>query len=441
MCVSSSYNENCLYGYWNQKSRECMDCYGVEQCELLYECLNCSDSSRSAYLQDCANCSSSFFLKDCRGCTSCFGCYGLRSKSYHWKNEPLAKEEYEKRFSEFVFSRENIEKEREALRALGEKFPHKNYHGKNNINSTGDYIEDTKESRGVFNSRYTEFLSYCQDAWWSKDSMDATEVFSELGYELEGVSVKSCIAMTKSVSIFDSYCSELCSNSHDLFGCVGIIKSEYAILNRRYEKDEYHKLVEKIIAHMMQTGEWGEFFPARMSLFAYNETVAQDYFPLAESEATARGMRWYSRRDRDYTVTLHATDIPETIQETSNSIVNETIECISQKDAESKNKYLNCATAFRITPAEFALYQKMNMPIPQKCAPCRRQDRMELRNPRKLWHRQCTCAGGKSENGVYANQTPHFHGFSHCPNEFQTSYSPEWPEIVYCESCYQLEVL
>ncbi len=27
-----------------------------------------------------------------------------------------------------------------------------------------------------------------------------------------------------------------------------------------------------------------------------------------------------------------------------------------------------------------------------------------------------------------------------CPNEFETSYAPERPEIVYCEKCYQQEV-
>jgi hypothetical protein len=36
---------------------------------------------------------------------------------------------------------------------------------------------------------------------------------------------------------------------------------------------------------MKSTGEWGEFFPLSLSLFGYNETVAQDYFPLAQEEA------------------------------------------------------------------------------------------------------------------------------------------------------------
>ena len=35
---------------------------------------------------------------------------------------------------------------------------------------------------------------------------------------------------------------------------------------------------------MKSTGEWGEFFPHEMSPFGYNETVAQEYFPMTEDE-------------------------------------------------------------------------------------------------------------------------------------------------------------
>jgi len=51
------------------------------------------------------------------------------------------------------------------------------------------------------------------------------------------------------------------------------------------------------------------------------------------------------------------------------------------------------------------------------------------------------CAGTKSSNGVYANTVKHFHGDQPCPNEFETTYAPGRPEIVYCEKCYQSEVV
>ena len=444
MLVSSEYCENCLYGYWNNKARECVDCYSVEQAELLYESLNCTNCSRSAYLEDCVDSTGSYFLKDCKGCASCFGCYGLRNKSHYWHNEQLSKDEYERRRRDFVFSRTNIGKEREALRDLEERFPHKYYRGKNIINSSGDYIQDTKNTYLAFNCRDVEYLRYCQDVWRSKDSLDCTEAYAELSYESEGVIANGSIGITKGFPVFNSYYSELCFNVHDVFGCVGVRKAEYCILNRRYDKAEYEHLRDKIIAHMRETKEWGEFFPAENSLFAYNETVAQDYFPLNEGEVRVRGLRWYRRDERDYKVTLKPGDIPQTIGEASDAILNETIGCVSQEDPQARAKYLNCATAFRITPMELELYRKMNMLIPQKCSVCRRQDRMALRNPRKLWQRSCQCKGGGSEKGIYKNAVEHFHGAppagGPCPNSFSTTYAAEREEVVYCEQCYQSEL-
>jgi hypothetical protein len=51
-------------------------------------------------------------------------------------------------------------------------------------------------------------------------------------------------------------------------------------LNKQYTKEEYEKLLPKIIAHMKKTGEWGEFFPISISPFNYEETPAMDYYPL-----------------------------------------------------------------------------------------------------------------------------------------------------------------
>ncbi|MBI4225436.1 MAG: hypothetical protein HY617_03840 [Candidatus Sungbacteria bacterium] len=440
MCVSTAYSENCLYGYWLDKTRESVDCYDILQSELLYESLNSINCSRSAYLEDCADTTTSYFLKDCRGCTSCFGCYGLRNKSYCWKNEQLTREEYEKRLSEFVFSRANIQKEKILLVELAMRYPHKSYHGRNTLHSVGDYIHDIKNSFAVFHASEAENLRYCQDTNYSKDSIDCTEAWVELGYENEGVTAQSSIGVTKSVQVLNSFYSELCTNSHDLFGCVGLKKAEYCIFNKQYTKEEYAALLEKIIAHMKETKEWGEFFPATRTLFAYNETVAQDYFPLTKTDVLSKGMRWYERPERGYGITLRPEDIPETIGDTNESILEKVIGCVSQDDPGAKEKNLHCTTAFRILPEELAFYRKMNMPIPAKCPACRRQDRMAMRNPRKLWRVHCHCSGQKSANGIYANASSHVHGLNQCPNEFETSYAPERKEIIYCEECYQAEM-
>ena len=77
-------------------------------------------------------------------------------------------------------------------------------------------------------------------------------------------------------------------------------------------------------------------------------------------------------------------------------------------------------TAFRILPEDLKFYRRMNLPLPRLCPNCRHYQRLKQRNPLKLWHRKCMKEG--------------------CTNEFETSYAPNRPEIVYCEKCYQQEV-
>lgn len=43
---------------------------------------------------------------------------------------------------------------------------------------------------------------------------------------------------------------------------------------------------------MISTREWGEFFPHEFSPFGYNETVAQEYFPMTEGEVRTKGWNW-----------------------------------------------------------------------------------------------------------------------------------------------------
>lgn len=214
-----------------------------------------------------------------------------------------------------------------------------------------------------------------------------------------------------------------CNTSDNIFGCVGLRRKQYCILNKQYSKSDYDTLVPKIIEHMKTTAEWGHFSPATLSPFCYNETVAQEYFPLTKSEALAQGYRWKDPETRNYAVTKTWSVLPETIAEAGDAILQDTISCQHQGTCNE-----NCATAFKITPQELQFYQRMNLPLPRLCSSCRHYQRFRKRNPLKLWHRTCMC------------EQTHPHHTGACPNEFETSYALDRPEIVYCEPCYQAEV-
>ena len=58
-------------------------------------------------------------------------------------------------------------------------------------------------------------------------------------------------------------------HSKDIFGCIGAIRAQYCILNKQMDKDSYIAKKQKIINHMLETGEYGEFFPTSLSPFGY----------------------------------------------------------------------------------------------------------------------------------------------------------------------------
>ena len=54
---------------------------------------------------------------------------------------------------------------------------------------------------------------------------------------------------------------------------------------------------------------YGEFFPSELSPFCYNETIAQEYFPLTKEEATEQGYKWKEKEERNYNIDIKTKDI------------------------------------------------------------------------------------------------------------------------------------
>ncbi len=187
---------------------------------------------------------------------------------------------------------------------------------------------------------------------------------------------------------------------------------------------------------MKETGEWGEFFSPSVSPFAYNETAAMEWFPLKKDEAISRGYRWKEEEKRNYTITKKPEELPDSIAEVGDEILNEIIGC---EHARPPTGGCNekCTTAFKIVPNELNFYKKFSAPLPTLCPNCRHYSRMARINPPKLLKRKCMCGG----QNAYPNTSKHFHGEVACPNEFETSYAPDRPDIVYCEACYNSEIV
>ena len=164
------------------------------------------------------------------------------------------------------------------------------------------------------------------------------------------------------------YCS---SGSEHLFGCVGLRNKQYCIFNKQYTKEEYEKLVPRIIAQMNEvpyrdkkgmTYRYGEFFPPELSPFAYNETIAQEYFPLTKEEALEKGYAWKDPKTLQYGITMAAEKIPDHIKDIDDSILKEIIGC-----AHGGQCAEGCTAAFKVIPQELKFYQTANLPLPRLC--------------------------------------------------------------------------
>lgn len=444
------WNENVCYSKIMAKCKDSYDVYSGNKLELAYENINCNECYRVSFSKNTTACTDSAFLLDCRGCSNCFGCVNLRNKSYYFFNQPCTKEEYAEKLSSIDRgSFHALEEIKARVRAFQHNFPRHFAHLVNSPNSTGEMLTDCKNSVWCFDCfEGAEDCRYMKNGGWGlKDSeVGHGAGLGDLMDEVAdtGIGTSRVFATVVLRNGHDIKYAFDCHGVHDLFGCVGVRNKSYCILNRQYSKEEYEALMPRVIAHMNEMPytdakgrvyRYGEFFPPEISPFAYNESAAQEYFPLTKEQAIAHGYEWRDTDTKNYEVTIKSQDLPNHIKDIPDFILKETIGCMHGGKCSDQ-----CAMAFRIIPQELEFYRKMNFPIPRLCFNCRHAQRQKQRNPLMLWRRPCQCAGLHSDNNIYQNQTQHSHASAHCPNEFETSYAPDRPEIVYCEQCYQAEI-
>ncbi|MBI4239439.1 hypothetical protein HY620_00425 [Candidatus Uhrbacteria bacterium] len=410
LLFNSGYCEDTMYSRGLKDCRDTVDAYFGIDMERCYETVNVQKSSGVIFSRNVTNCVDSWFLESCVDCINCFGCVNLRHKSYYWFNEQLIEDEYERRLAEIKGSYHKLCEMQKKFEKFVHQFPHRENNNMKSEDCTGDYIFESKGLRDCYEIIGGESCKYMFATKCIKDSYDILGN----GY---GELFLDCVATGHANHVIGSYWVE---NSHDceycLFthssdnciGCDGLKKGSFCILNKQYTEEEYHILREKIVNELKRDGEYGLFFPSHIAPFAYNESVAQDYMPLTKEEVLAQGYRWQD--DLPMTTgkeTVSTGSLPDHIASVTPAITKEVLACDQ------------CKRNYKITPQELSFYQKMSLPIPRLCFHCRHIDRIKRRGPMKLFNRNC----------------------AKCQKQISTTFAPDRPEIVYCESCYQQEVV
>jgi hypothetical protein len=422
LVFGGDFNEDCAYSTFCFYSKNVYDTYWTDKSELCYENIDTENNHKVFFAQYARDNADSSFIYDGVNLNNCLGCVNLRNKSYCIFNEQYTKEEYLEKVREFdLGSYSKLQEFKNKFNEFKLQFPHRYAQIIKSPGSTGNNIQNCKNAVNCFDAHgEAEDLKNAFIVGWGLGdarNCDHAGHKSELVYD-SLATFSNCSRVKFSFMTSSSHDITYCYNCHssnNLFGCVNLRNKSYCILNKQYTKEEYEELVVKIIEHMKLSGEYGEYFPTKLSLFAYNETIAQEYFPLTKDQAIEKGYPWKDSEEKVYKVDIKSEDLPDHIKDVTDDIVGKVIECSHKGECNEQ-----CATAFKITHEELQFYKKMNLPLPRLCPSCRHYQRFRQRSPIKLWHRKCMKPG--------------------CTNEFETSYAPDRPEIIYCESCYAREV-
>lgn len=351
--------ERCSYLYRMVDTKDTIDSTYSFNLEQSYDCLYCFRGYKLFHSFNSRDCVDSSFLYDCRNCSSCFMCWNLRNKEDCILNKQYSKEEYAKKLQEFdVESYAGVEKlKQEFTRILQEEAVHRANFNTKVENSTGNFLTECKNCHNCYFMEKTEDVRHgFRGASGVKDGIDAvsplaTERSAVSSLDQEGYGNMGMLYGTRCKF---SYYLDNCEACENCFGCVGMRKAEYCVLNQQYSKEEYEKLTEQIKADMKKRGEWGKFFPLEAAYSGYNLSLGQIMFPDTKEAVLKRGGKWDEEEVASFEDALKGEDLPDRIDEVDDSIVGKRIICPET------------GLSYSIARHELAFYRKHKIPLPQK---------------------------------------------------------------------------
>jgi len=260
---SGLHLESVTYGY---RVLACKNCIDVTMCwdlERSYDCLYCFKSYNLKYSFNSRDCIDSSFLYDCRNCQNCFMSWNLRNQKYCILNQPYSKEEYEKKLKEYnLKSRTEIEKlKKEFWLHIRQDAIHRLDYNLQAVQSSGNFLNNDKNCHQCYfiedseNSRYC-FRGLCKETIDSVGVLDAEQCALEVQTGMDYNNI--CCLYTNNCR-YSAYMDN-CEECEYCFGCVGLRKKKYCVLNKQYTEEEYKNLVERIKIDMKNRENGESFF-------------------------------------------------------------------------------------------------------------------------------------------------------------------------------------
>lgn len=403
--------EDLFYSYRNLGVRNSIDvtiCFDLEKC---YACEDCHKSYKLFYSRHSRDCIESSFLYDCRNCQNCFMSWNLRNKSYCIENIQYTKEQYEKKLKSFNLglyqSIVSFKKRFEEL-AKNEAVHRENSNLKT-YNSSGNYLLNTKDCYNCNTISDGEDCANCVRGRVLKSCIDVNGAQEN---ELSG-NCSCCqgevYALKYSMWSSSRYSEyiDLCIECEYCFGCVGLKKKKYCILNKQYSKEEYESLKEKIISDMKKNGEYGKFFPYSMSTGPFNFSTSFFYFPETKKEDILALGGYWEDVNESHLEGMPTSELPDKIEDVRDDIITQALICPET------------GWRFNIAQNELIFYRENNIPLPRYHFDVRIKNSLKYLTVLKSYPYTCF----------------------YCKKNIEAYYLPEWGyKKIACEECYKQNI-
>ena len=297
-------------------------------------------------------------------CKHCIWCDNLINQSYCINNKSMGKEIYEQEKYKILNQKDNFNIFFASVNNKALNYESDNSSGVGILYSSNIkdwfYVKRATEWRNLI---FIDWINHANnyydvfEAWVNSDDFYAVSNAGTNSNHLY-----CCTQIESSSNLYYSYHMEFCSFC---LGCIGLKNKSYCILNKQYSKEERYEKVDEIFSQMEKDGTLGQFFPATMNPFYFNDTAAYLIDPtFTKEEVTAKGYLW-----RDEAIKV---DIPEWMEIVKTSELgnyewfdtegNWTIKADILKKVIQDEE----GNVYRIIPMEYKFLVKHGLPLPRK---------------------------------------------------------------------------
>lgn len=324
----NSQAQNSFYCVWSHRAVDSSDIHNVSTVQQGHAIDDAARIFNSRHVRDSNQIQNSAFVAFCDNCEDCFGAVNQDRKKFVFFNEQLTEEEYRQQMTQIdIGKRSEVRKHEQAFDDLLRQsiWPANMSHDAEGC--LGEYLFNARNCRYCFQcvnaSRdmyYCGFTAsdthdnaFCLSVINASDSYSCVDAF-------DSQACRFCYSVGGSRNL--EYCLQ-CIDCEDCFGCIGLRRKKFCILNQQYSETDYWAKLDEIKCQLLESGDYGQYFPLNMSPCYFPQSGAALYFGATEEDGALLGAKVYDPESMgaigeqlsDTSQVKSATEIPDNIED------------------------------------------------------------------------------------------------------------------------------